>query len=85
MSPLGIAEARRRFREVLDRVLAGESVEITRRGRVIAVVSPPPRTDAGPFVDEVLSWRAAWQVEDWPEDDPFGDLREPSLGRSSPW
>lgn len=70
---------------MLDRVLAGESVEITRRGQVIAVVSPPPRTDVGPFADDVADWRSVWQVGDWPDDDPFGGLRDRSPVRSDPW
>ena len=42
---VGTAEARERFKELLDRVQAGETVEIARRGKVLAVLSTPP--DAG--------------------------------------
>ncbi len=34
-------EAARRFSEVLDRVSAGEEVEITRSGAPVAVIRPP--------------------------------------------
>lgn len=82
---VGVAEARRRFREILDRVGAGEVVELSRRGEIVATMSAP---STGP--DESLSqalsrWRSKWEVDDWPEDDPFADLRDRSAGRDAPW
>ncbi len=37
---IGAYEAQSKFSELLDRVEAGESVQIARRGRVVAVLSP---------------------------------------------
>ncbi|MGH3566750.1 MAG: type II toxin-antitoxin system Phd/YefM family antitoxin [Pseudonocardia sp.] len=84
---IGVAEARRRFREILDRVDAGEVVEISRRGEVVATIaSPSPRRPSGESFGEALHrWREAWKVDDWPEDDPFADVRDRSPGRGSPW
>ena len=46
-------EARARFRELLDRVAAGEEVILTRRGKEVARLVPPRRRkrlpDLGPF------------------------------------
>lgn len=46
---LGVAETKRRFGEVIDRVLAGEQVIVTRRGVPVAAIVPlPDREDTGP-------------------------------------
>ena len=37
---MGVAEAKRRFSELIDRVLAGERILVTRRGRPTVVLSP---------------------------------------------
>jgi prevent-host-death family protein len=38
---IGVAEAKRRFSELLDHVAAGERVVVERRGRPAAVLVPP--------------------------------------------
>lgn len=82
---IGMAAARRNFRDVLDRVRAGEVVEIARRGEVVAVVSPPGggagRSAAGALQD----WRGEWDVASWPDDDPFALVRDPTPGREPVW
>lgn len=40
-APLGVAEAKRRFSELIDRVHAGERFVISRRGRPAVVLGPP--------------------------------------------
>ncbi len=45
MTDIGVAEAKRRFSELLDRVAAGERIVVERRGRP-AVVLVPPHDDA---------------------------------------
>jgi len=83
---VGVAEARVHWRDLLDRVHTGESVEITRRGMIVAVLSPPPAADAAPFVETLLAWRAEWDVACWPEDDdPFAVARDETSGREAPW
>lgn len=84
---IGVAEARRRFREILDRVDAGEVVEISRRGEIIATIAPPSpsRSPDVSFGEALRRWRASWEVDDWSEDDPFADVRDRSAGRGSPW
>ena len=79
---VGTAEARERFKELLDRVQAGETVEIARRGKVLAVLSTPP--DAGrasTFSETVTQWREMWDVASWPDEDDFADVRDRSPGR----
>jgi prevent-host-death family protein len=79
---VGTAEARERFKELLDRVQAGERVEIARRGKVLAVLSAPPENGpAGSFRETVRQWRATWGVASWPDEDVFADVRDPSAGR----
>ena len=39
--PIGVADAKRRFSELFDRVRDGERIVISRRGRAAAVLVPP--------------------------------------------
>lgn len=41
MTAVALFEAKNRLSELVDRVLAGESIEITRRGKVVARLAPP--------------------------------------------
>jgi len=81
-----MAEARERFKELLDRAAAGEVIEIARRGQVAAVMGPP---DGSPpsrdFGAELVSWRERWDTAAEPEDDVFADVRDASAGRPVPW
>ena len=43
MESVGVYEAKTNLPRLLDRVEAGESILITRHGRPIAVLGPPPR------------------------------------------
>lgn len=45
MASIGIRELRQRASEVLRRVEAGETVEVTDRGRPVALLTPVPQTD----------------------------------------
>lgn len=79
---VGTTEARERFKELLDRVQAGETVEIARRGKVLAVLSAPPGSGGFESFSEVVRhWRDAWDVASWIDDDPFAHVRDPSPGR----
>jgi prevent-host-death family protein len=42
MSVMNARDARHLFSELLQRAESGETIEITRHGRVVAIVSPPP-------------------------------------------
>jgi prevent-host-death family protein len=44
MKTVSVAEARRRFKMLLDEVSAGHEVSLIRRGREIARLIPPKRT-----------------------------------------
>ena len=83
---IGVAAARLHWRDLLDQVHAGERVEITRHGSVVAVLTPPPPADAAPLGDLVADWRRRWDTPSWPEDDdPFAELRDSGPGRGAPW
>jgi len=45
MASVGIRELRQRASEVLRRVEAGETVEVTDRGRPVALLTPVPQAD----------------------------------------
>jgi len=47
MASVGIRELRQRASELLRRVAAGETIEVTDRGRPVALLSPLPQ--AGPL------------------------------------
>jgi prevent-host-death family protein len=65
MASVGVRELRQRASELLRRVEAGETIEVTDRGRPVALLTPVP--EAGPL--ERL--RAAGEVSA-----PAGDLDE---------
>jgi prevent-host-death family protein len=52
MTSVGIRELRQRASELLRRVEAGETIEITDRGRPVAVISPLP--EGGP-IEQLLA------------------------------
>ncbi len=84
---IGVAQAREHFKEVLDHVGAGEVVEVTRRGEIVAVIAPPSAGDpaGGSFAAALQDWREAWHVASWPDEDAFADVRLPEQGREAPW
>lgn len=83
---VGVAEARKRFAELLDRAMRGETVEIARRDEVVAVIGPPSRDgSADPLPVALDRWRQEWDVADWPDDDPFDGVRDRAEGRPPPW
>ena len=43
MKTVGVAEARRRLKALLDEVSSGHEVSVVRRGREVARLVPPPR------------------------------------------
>jgi len=69
MASVGVRELRQRASELLRRVASGETIEITDRGRPVALLSPLP--DGSPL--ERL--RAAGEVE--PAFGDIDDLPEP--------
>jgi prevent-host-death family protein len=42
MASIGVRELRQRASELLRRVEQGETIEVTDRGRPVAILSPPP-------------------------------------------
>lgn len=79
MTSIGIRELRQRASELLRRVQQGETIEVTDRGRPVALLSPIP--DVSPL-DRL---RAAGEVSE-PSSD-FDDLPEPlklGPGQESP-
>lgn len=80
-----MTEARRRFRELLDRADRGKPTRITRRGQVAAVVVAPDdfqrlRTDTGTFTSSLRHFREATNTADLVDDELDG-LRDMSQGR----
>ena len=68
MVAVGVRELRQRASELLRRVEAGETIEITDRGRPVALLSPIP--DGGPYQRMLASGeieRAALDFDDLPE------------------
>ena len=47
MATIGVRELRQRASELLRRVERGETIEVTDRGRPVAILSPPP--EGSPF------------------------------------
>ncbi|HEY3283186.1 MAG TPA: type II toxin-antitoxin system prevent-host-death family antitoxin [Armatimonadota bacterium] len=45
MTEIGVLEARSQFSSLLERVLRGETIRITRHGRPVAILAPDPQTE----------------------------------------
>jgi prevent-host-death family protein len=69
MTSIGIRELRQRASELLRRVEQGETIEVTDRGRPVALLSPPP--EGSPF-DRL---RALGEID--PATGDLDDLPEP--------
>lgn len=68
MMTVGVRELRQRASELLRRVEAGETIEITDRGRPVALLSPMPA--GGPYEQMLASGeieRATLEFDDLPE------------------
>jgi prevent-host-death family protein len=79
MASVGVRELRQRASELLRRVEQGETIEVTDRGRRVAVLSPPPE---GNPLDRM---RAVGEIE--PAKGTLDDLPEPLVlarGRERP-
>ena len=68
MTRVGVRELRQRASELLRRVEGGESIEITDRGRPVAVLAPLPQ-------DPLERLRASGDLQ--PTDGDVSDLPEP--------
>jgi prevent-host-death family protein len=54
MERINLADAKARLSEIVDRVEAGESIEITRRGKIAARLVPPEPSEKKPVDVEAL-------------------------------
>jgi prevent-host-death family protein len=69
MASIGVRELRQRASELLRRVEQGETIEVTDRGRRVAILSPPPEGNP------LQRLRALGDVE--PAKGDLDDLPEP--------
>jgi prevent-host-death family protein len=69
MASIGVRELRQRASEVLRRVEQGETIEVTDRGRRVAILAPPPE---GSPLDRM---RALGEIE--PAKGDLADLPDP--------
>ncbi len=83
MTRISATEASRSFSEVLNRVAAGEEIEITRAGSPVAVIAPPPfRALSAERFRELMS--AAPSVDEDFLDD-VSAIRKEAGAPESPW
>jgi antitoxin Phd len=90
---VSIAEARHDLAALVHRAETGETVEVTRRGKAVAVMISAEeyrrlnRSKSQNFFSAVMAWREKYADELSVEDagfDPFADIRDKSPGRDSP-
>lgn len=86
-----IAEARNHLAEVVHEVERCGAVELTRRGKPVAVILSaeayaqlePRRRD---FAAALAEFRSSHDLDElWADGDPFADVRDRSPGREPPW
>lgn len=72
MKSYSVAEARAQLTSLLDAVSAGEEVEITRRGKPVALVRRPE----GELGEAIIRWRASAAPDAFVDDDWVEALRD---------
>jgi prevent-host-death family protein len=77
MTSVGVRELRQRASELLRRVEAGESVEITDRGRPVAVLAPLPEDPLERLLASGDLQAADGDLSDLPEPLPLAPGAEP--------
>jgi prevent-host-death family protein len=78
MTSVGVRELRQRASELLRRVEAGETIEVTDRGRPVAVLAPLP--DRGPLERLLAAGdlvRSRADLDDLPDPLPLEPGQEP--------
>jgi antitoxin (DNA-binding transcriptional repressor) of toxin-antitoxin stability system len=64
--PLGVAEAKRRFSELIDRVDSGERFVVSRHGRPAVVLGPPTPEALQPAAEQPIGLAAvAGALAEW--------------------
>lgn len=83
-----VAEAKRRFRELIERVGAGERIVIARRGTPVMVVVPPNEMSAARPSRPVGLAAVAGTLADWQDLDDLVDeiyaVRDRAVDRAAP-
>ncbi len=77
MERIGIRELRQHASKYLERVEAGETIEVTNRGRVVAALVPPPLDVLGELIRQGKASRAKGDWNDLPP--PLPARAGPSL------
>jgi prevent-host-death family protein len=78
MATVGVRELRQRASELLRRVEAGETIQVTDRGRPIAVLAPLP--DRSPIERLITAGDlvpSQYDLDDLPDPLPLGPGQEP--------
>ena len=70
---IGVAEAKRRFSELIDRVQRGERFVVARRGRPVLALVPPERAGESEPAEYVGLIGLVGAMADWPE---FGEVMD---------
>ena len=82
---LSITEFVRSPGPALRHVRAGEEVEITSHGKVVASIIPRSAVRTTSILDDLAAWRAQFpEIEDAPFEG-LGELRDPSAPREVIW
>jgi prevent-host-death family protein len=67
---IGVAEAKRRFAELIDRVQRGERFVVARRGRPVMALGPPEDDEDDSEAAAYIGFAAlAGALADWPQFD----------------
>ena len=92
MSQVSIAEARNHLPRLVQQAEAGETVQITRRGRLVAVLLSQEeygrlRGERTGFMDFLDQWRAEAMKSDsgFADDGDFENLRDNTSRREVTW
>jgi prevent-host-death family protein len=86
MKQLGSEEARRAFRDLLDEAVRGESVEISRNGKAVAVLVPADQYErtAEHLAQAVTAALEAEAIAEWETEPGAGKTYELHISQIAP-
>jgi prevent-host-death family protein len=66
MTQISAREVRRRLAELLDSAQAGQTIEITRHGKAVARITPPPRQPVPRKLPDMAGFRRSLKMSGKP-------------------
>lgn len=75
MSSVGVRELKNKLSDYLGKVARGERITVTKRGKIVAVITPPVEDEVVRVISEMVREESA----SWSGGKPRGNTRPPKI------